>query len=332
MVEHVLDRAHFGARHALAKALGPFARRGARQRLAHPGHQHGGLGGALFDGVVVRVFGQLRQVQVAAQRAPEVRRVGRQVQVAVAGGMDAGDAARAHVALDVARFAIGPDQAGRLHRQRAAQQRDLDRLPTACLLAAVEGRRHAVGDQGGAVVVDHGAVQHFGRTVGLGLGGAHAGHRLQHLVVAGVARHRADRAITGHGAIDQARVDRRQRGEVDTQALGHARPEVVDQHVGLAHQAQQDLVAGGFLQVQAQAALVAVDAQEGAAFAGQRRRVLAQVVAFGRLDLDDVGAHVAQEGAAIGAGDVGAQVQDLDAGQRQVGGGCLLHCGFTQNR
>ncbi|MNT07224.1 hypothetical protein D3C72_1419200 [compost metagenome] len=121
VVEHVFHRAHLGAGHALTKALGPFAGGGTRQGLTHQRHQHGRLRRALFHGVVVGVIGQVSQIQMAAQGAPEMRRVGRQIQMAFARGMDARDTARAHVALKVARLALGPHQAGRLHGQRAAQ-------------------------------------------------------------------------------------------------------------------------------------------------------------------------------------------------------------------
>jgi hypothetical protein len=67
------------------------------------------------------------------------------------------------------------------------------------------------------------------------------------------------------------------------------------------------------LQVEHQALLAAVDAEERAAFGGKRRRILAQVIALRRLDLDDLRALVGQQRAAIGRGDVAREVEDANA-------------------
>jgi hypothetical protein len=51
----------------------------------------------------------------------------------------------------------------------------------------------------------------------------------------------------------------------DVQALGHAGAEIVYQHVGIAYQLQQCGVVVRTLEVEHDAALAAVDAEEGAA-------------------------------------------------------------------
>lgn len=63
------------------------------------------------------------------------------------------------------------------------------------------------------------------------------------------------------------------------------------------------------------------------AFAGQRRRIVAQHVAARTFDLDDVGAHVTQQGCGIRTRQIGAQVEHCDARQslkRHGYAGCLL--------
>src|SRR5205823_10562454 len=69
------------------------------------------------------------------------------------------------------------------------------------------------------------------------------------------------------------------------------------------------------LQVERQGALAAVGAEKEAAFPRQARRELAQHVALRRLDLDDVGAEISEQGAAIRSREVAAQIEHLDAAQ-----------------
>src|SRR5690606_34574540 len=70
------------------------------------------------------------------------------------------------------------------------------------------------------------------------------------------------------------------------------------------------------LEVQHQAALAAVHAEESAALGLQGGRVVAQVVAAGGVDLDHVRALVGQQRAAVGAGDVGTEGEHADAAER----------------
>jgi len=93
----------------------------------------------------------------------------------------------------------------------------------------------------------------------------------------------------------------------------------VHQHVGLAHQPHQHRALVGLLQVEHHAALGPVDAEEGAAFRFQRGRILAQVVAGRRFHLDHFRALVGQQRAAVGAGDVGAEIEHAHAAQRAAG-------------
>ncbi len=83
----------------------------------------------------------------------------------------------------------------------------------------------------------------------------------------------------------------------------------------------QDFLPFGRLQVQGEALLVAVDGEEVRRLAAHERRPAARVVALaGLLDLDHLGAHVAQRHGAEGPGEHAGEVDDPHAGQRRTGG------------
>ena len=82
-------------------------------------------------------------------------------------------------------------------------------------------------------------------------------------------------------------------------------------------QIERELATRRVFQVERDAALVAVEVGEAGALAVDDRREVPRVVAdLDRLDLDDFGAHVAQEHRADRSGDVVAQFQNLDAFER----------------
>src|SRR5260370_28713795 len=74
--------------------------------------------------------------------------------------------------------------------------------------------------------------------------------------------------------------------------------------------------AGGLFEVERQRTLAAVGPKEEAALAVEARGKLAQHVALRRFDLDHVGAEIGEQGAAVGAGEIAAKVEDGDAAQR----------------
>ena len=90
------------------------------------------------------------------------------------------------------------------------------------------------------------------------------------------------------------------------------------------------------LEIQRDAALVAVEAQEVAAaglpvaVADDRRARTRAVALAGALDLDDLGPLVGEHHGAVRTGDLDLETQDLDAVERSSlarGHGCLLHAG-----
>ena len=114
----------------------------------------------------------------------------------------------------------------------------------------------------------------------------------------------------------ETRIDRPQPVAGDAPAVERARPEILDQDVAADQQAAEQGAALGFAQVERDALLVAVGD-----FPPQRHAVLvrgerAQAVAGARdLDLDDVGAVVAQQAGGKGPGDHRGNIDDLQSGQ-----------------
>ena len=171
--------------------------------------------------------------------------------------------------------------------ERRAEQRHFDDLPLPGTLALVE--RDSDGD--GApmraeyrrerqAVVD-GAVDVQERK-----GAVAAGGRAQHAfpglhpgpgIIGKKARQRK---------IDEARVARRHFARAETETIHDAGPEVFDHDIGAVDQAPRDLEIGLRLEVERDAALVAVPR-------GVRRRI--ETRAARRIDADHVGAEIAEQ-------------------------------------
>ena len=150
----------------------------------------------------------------------------------------------------------------------------------------------------------------------------HADHRLDHGVVTRQAAHRAVGAEAADPAVDQAREARPQHVCVAQAPLLHgARLEVLDQHVRALEQAQQHVAALGLGQIEPEGALVAVDADEvgGVVRFVERRPPIAHLVALGRLDLDHLGAMVAQDLGAVRPTQHARQIEHEQAVERAFG-------------
>jgi hypothetical protein len=144
------------------------------------------------------------------------------------------------------------------------------------------------------------------------------GHRLEQQVLAGPPRVRAGFPVAGDRHVHQPRVDRPQRRVVDAQARRHARTVVLQEHVGAAGQLEEDLVSLGGLEVQRDAALVAVERQErgvDAVAGGAAGGGVPLPLAGDRLHLDHVGAQVAQAHRRERPGHRDRQVEHAVAGQ-----------------
>ena len=145
------------------------------------------------------------------------------------------------------------------------------------------------------------------------------GQRLDEQVLAGPPDVRAVLAVADAGAVHEPRVPLRERLVAQPEPLHDARPEVLDDDVGLVDQAKRDVDAVGRLEVEDDAALVPVVRDERDAHpadVGVLQRVAAHPVARRGLDLDDLSPQVAEDLGGERALRELAEVHDDDACQR----------------
>jgi len=164
------------------------------------------------------------------------------------------------------------------------------------------------------------AAADLGRVVRVGAGHAHPaphglGHDVEGRPVHVGALAAAPVAEAADRGVDQARIDGRQGLIAQAHPVHHAGAEVLHHRVGAGDQLAQQLPALGLLQVDDDAALVAVAGGEEAAVlvlgvVGAVRAALAEEVAAGRLDLDHLGAMIGQQLGAERAGHGVAQVDN----------------------
>ena len=236
--------------------------------------------------------------------------------VAVLGLVDQVDPALRHLAVQfvadegVATHVGAPEkgqhgiQHGKAHvlalsRAAARQQRGADRL----------GHGEA-----GQLVRQDGAHQARPLRVGPGLHGGQAAQRLDQRVENRLVGEGALEAEAGDGDVNQARVDLPQGVVAQTEAVGDAGAEVLQEDVGIANQALHRLQPLRGLEIEGDGALVAVVVEERGGEAVTPGRHLAGVIAApGHFHLDHVGALVGQDHAAQRPGDHGGQIDDPEA-------------------
>ena len=129
-------------------------------------------------------------------------------------------------------------------------------------------------------------------------------------VETGLFSFRAGLAIGGERGIDQSLVDGRQRINIDLQTLACAEREIGDEDIGLAHQPVEYRQALGMLEIDRQTALVARIEIPGIGFAGQQSAI---GIALKRLDLDDLGTEIRQDGGGGRTGHEACAIDDLQA-------------------
>ena len=95
-------------------------------------------------------------------------------------------------------------------------------------------------------------------------------------------------------------------------------PEIVDQNVRVLDQPSENFLPGRHSHVEREGALVAVDAEKIRGLgADEGRTPMPRIVTVaGGLDLDDVGAHVAQHHGAERAGENTGEIDDADSSER----------------
>ena len=199
--------------------------------------------------------------------------------------------------------------------QRRAQQRHLDHLAAPALGARVEGegdcQRAVNGPVGGGQrdrCVDRRRSDHAAHRVQVGKQPA---GRVQHpFERADIGLPQVGRCEARQRQVDQARMPLGDHVRAETEPVHHARPEVLDHHVGGGDQAPGGGAPGLALQVQLQPRLAAVV---------HRIRGVAGIGApgAGPVDLDYLRALVGQQHAGQRPRDVVAEVDHPHAGQRR---------------
>ena len=188
-----------------------------------------------------------------------------------------------------ARHVAPPRDEGAGHAERAVEPRDqiADRRGRAHrLLALAPVHRHEPAHRLGDEVE--------GRALGVGPGAA----------------------IAIDAAHDQVRVQLGEPRLAEAHAGEHAGPVVLDQHVGPLEETGQDGLALLGVEIEGDRLLVPVELGEVPRQAVHDRALPANGIALARrLDLDDLGAHVAEEHAAERARENAGQVDDAETGQ-----------------
>jgi hypothetical protein len=114
--------------------------------------------------------------------------------------------------------------------------------------------------------------------------------------------------------VDEPRVARRELIVAAAEPLHRARPVILQHDIGVSHQAMDHRLSFGSLEIDREAALVAVEGREEA---GAKPAEPARVIALGRrLDLDDVGAQLGENEPGGRPHDRVAELQNLEAGER----------------
>ncbi len=202
--------------------------------------------------------------------------------------------------------------------QRSFEQRRLDDLTLAGLqLVHVRGRDPGDGKDPGIDVGDR-VSGLDGRSPGLAGDRHQAGESLRDQIEATAVGERSVAPVAGHRAVDEARIHLRQHVVAETELLQRSAAIVLRQHIGLLDEAQQDLRALRMLQVDRDAALVAVEHQERRRDPVYPRLAVASRVVAARdlLHLHDVGAHVREHHPARGTRHDLRELEHAHAGER----------------
>src|SRR5688572_16276762 len=169
------------------------------------------------------------------------------------------------VVADAARGAAGGLEDAGGHRERGehrVEERDVDVLAATGLVALAQSEEDAAeGVEAGEVIGHRNAGAHRW-TVGL-TGDVHeSGLGLRHRVVSREVALRAVLSVPADRAVHQARIQAAGLLDAEAELVEAARPEVLDEHVGAFEKALQYVSPFGALQVDGEAALVAIDADE----------------------------------------------------------------------
>src|SRR3990172_3014205 len=247
----------------LVQELEPFLRRAPAERLLQLAVERLAVPGELPLAGEALVLEQVHAVYGAAERLKLERRGDGDMAVSclIDAVREREDVAGADVLEDGAGHSVEGDLVRELVDHRL-QKGSLDLLAPAGALPLVEGGDGAGDSREGGALVRHGhAVAHRAllRVAG---DGDRAAHGLDAEIVGGAVTVGPQGAEAGDGGADNARIDGAERLIVQPQPLGYARAEVVDYDIRGADKVVQHLAPFGLGDVQRQALLAAVYAEE----------------------------------------------------------------------
>ena len=228
--------------------------------------------------------------------------------------------ARADALADLAEGGVQGDHLVE-HPQHGLVERHVDHLAEPRAMAALDGGERAEGAHHARQVVgNRWRSRRDGRAIRVSRDVADAAHRARD---ATESRPPAARARLTEGRDphhDQSRVRRGQRVVSEVPLLHGPRPEVLGEDVGAGGQPRDERLALGLAQVARDRFLVpALDQPHVRDPRGRLVTEPSQIVAdAGLLDLDHVGAQLAQQRAAEGRSHVGRQVQSHEAVERSA--------------
>jgi hypothetical protein len=204
-----------------------------------------------------------------------------------------------------------------VERGHRLEHRDIDLLALAAAQAVQQRQHDCVGGMHATDLVGNDGRNEPGLATDHLLQHRQARGGLDDVVVGRAPAIRALVAIAGDMAVDQCGVLRRQGRVVQAEPVGRRRAQRMQQHIGATEQALQHGPTLRALEVDHDAALAAVAGHEEGAHAWRAAWPdRAREVAFGRLELDHLGTHVAQILAGQRAEDHRGDLQHPDAFER----------------
>ncbi len=165
--------------------------------------------------------------------------------------------------------------------------------------------------------VDHRYADTHRRALRLAIDAHQPSHALDDRVVAGIAAERTVGAEAGDAAMDEAwEAGLEHRLVPHVPFLQRAGLEVFNQNVGGLEQAEKNLAPLRLGEIEHDAALVAIDADEiGGGITLEGWPPAARLIALRRLDLDDFGTVVAEHLRAVRPAEHAREIDHLDAGE-----------------
>ena len=215
------------------------------------------------------------------------------------------------------------DEVERHHR---LEHRHLDRLPLAGAELVDHRGQHGLGDRHPANLVGDDRRHEAGRAVDPLVQVDQARRRLDHVVVGGAVGVGPTGPEPVGDAVDQARMASPEGGGVEPEPFEGRAAHVRHHHVGAGHQLRCGGRSLGLLEVESDAALVALQV-EGEAVHPRRagRWAVAGALRRQRLDADDVGAVVGQHPGRHGAHEDRGEVDQANAVERAGCGTAVTH-------